>query len=436
MRKKGLRSKCVLTTSLSRRYMQQSCKCERGKTDTGKREGGAGTLGRWFLLAGGYGTGGALQTGRSRTRNAWPARGGPERTESREEKARTHGRGRGKTPPAPGWRGGRAGEAARRTPATPGGRAVAATKSATFPNRDSGSSAPQNKNPVEAADTGALLGDGRSLPRAPAGRFGVQTTVHRVASIPAASATANFVPVILRRVTVDGCRHGEQLLGSRMTSLVETGGFGSVASVRFLRVGGRRRVPRVERPLSPQSAALKGDDMFKTLVRQTRLMCQFRSGLIVLPVHFFGRSIPCAGEGCEACSYRSPRRLGYCALFTGGAMAEFYELCESAVCLTVEACNRAGAQHLVDAATGVSMHLLRPSTRNAWKLEGAKLDSGRGPVIGMAELLGRVARLYRLPLPLPGEDWQKWFERVRVDQNDLLRACLLPFGQSHRKVCG
>jgi len=174
--------------------------------------------------------------------------------------------------------------------------------------------------------------------------------------------------------------------------------------------------------------------MFKTLVRSTVFCGQFRSVVIVLPVHFFGRSIPCAGEGCEACSFRSPRRLGYCALTVGGVTPEFYELCESAVALTVQACNAAGAKEVCNAAEAVVVHLKRQSTRNAWMLEAAKRTSGRGPVVATAELLGRVARLYRLPLPLRDEDPYVWFERVRPEQNDLLRACLLPFGGVRRTM--
>jgi len=176
--------------------------------------------------------------------------------------------------------------------------------------------------------------------------------------------------------------------------------------------------------------------MFKTLTRSTVFCGQFRSTVIVLPVHFFGRSIPCAGEGCEACSYRSPRRLGYCAFSTGSVTPEFYELCESAVNLTAQAVNAAGARDVCNAAEGVIVHLKRTSTRNAWLLEAAKLASGRGPVVATAELLGKVARMYRLPLPLRDEDPYRWFERVRPEQNDLLRACLLPFDGPRGRLCG
>lgn len=175
--------------------------------------------------------------------------------------------------------------------------------------------------------------------------------------------------------------------------------------------------------------------MFRTLVRSTVWCGQFHSMMVVLPVHFFGRSIPCAGEGCEACSFRSPRRLGYCALYTGGAKPEVYEVCESFVEVAARAVQAAGATALVEGTLGVVAHLKRPSVRNAWCLEAAKREKLRGPVVATAELLGRVARLYRLPVPLRDEDPYVWFERVRVEQNDLLRACLLPFGQRPAKLC-
>lgn len=176
--------------------------------------------------------------------------------------------------------------------------------------------------------------------------------------------------------------------------------------------------------------------MFKSLVRCTTFCGQFRSSLIVLPVHFFGRSIPCAGEGCEACSYRSPRRLGYCAFSTGGPTPEFYEVCESFVDITWRAVNAAAAQEVCNAASAVIIHCKRQSTRNAWLLEGAKSDLGRGPVVATAELLGKVARMYRLPVPFRDEDPYVWFDRVRGDQNDLLRACLLPFAGRGGRLCG
>jgi len=172
--------------------------------------------------------------------------------------------------------------------------------------------------------------------------------------------------------------------------------------------------------------------MFRDLGKLLGFTGQFCSDVITLPVHYFGRSIPCAGENCEACLYRSPRRLSYCALCTPHGVPAMYELCESFMSSVIEGMSAVGAEVFRDATRGLVVSAKRASTRNAWCVERLELVSRRGQVVTMVELLGAVTRLYRLPLPLPSEEWQSWFERVRVEQNDLLKASLLPFGR--RKV--
>lgn len=175
--------------------------------------------------------------------------------------------------------------------------------------------------------------------------------------------------------------------------------------------------------------------MFKNLSRHVSFVGQFSSSLIVLPVHFFGRSIPCAGSECEACGYRSPRRLGYFCCYQSTPMPAFYEVCESFVDAVYQAQKVAGARSVVDAVGGLAVHLDRQTTRNAWSVKETRFTSRRGPVVEMAELLGKVAQLYRMPVPLRNESWTEWFERVRGEQNDLLRAALLPFGSRGLKMC-
>lgn len=172
--------------------------------------------------------------------------------------------------------------------------------------------------------------------------------------------------------------------------------------------------------------------MFRDLSGQIRWTGQLLSELVVLPVHYFGRTIPCAGKDCEACGYRSPRRHGYFAACGTEGVAKFYEVCESFVHAIEDAMRPMSPRPIVDGRQALVLTVQRSSTRNAWSVDRADRASMRGQGVATVELLGNVARLYRLPVPLPSETARDWFERVRVSQNDLLRAALLPFGRSLR----
>lgn len=167
--------------------------------------------------------------------------------------------------------------------------------------------------------------------------------------------------------------------------------------------------------------------MFRDLARYTKFTGQFISDAITLPVHYFGRSIPCAGENCEACLYRSSRKLSYVAFCSPEGICSDMELCESFMggVYTAMSAGGAGGEH--GEVAGLVVAATRASTRSGWAIERVERRALRVPGVAMPELLGKVARLYRLPVAFNGESWRDWFERVRPEQNDLLRALLLPF---------
>lgn len=173
--------------------------------------------------------------------------------------------------------------------------------------------------------------------------------------------------------------------------------------------------------------------MFRDMGKLVTFTGQFHSELITLPIHYFGRSIPCAGPDCEACLYRSARLLGYAALCGTDGVAKFYELSESFTLSVREAMSAAGIRVVKDAAHGLVVAAHRATTRNGWLVDRVELVLRRGVSVETPQLLGQVSRLFRLPTPLSSESWSSWFERVRGSQNDLLRACLLPFGRRNRE---
>lgn len=170
--------------------------------------------------------------------------------------------------------------------------------------------------------------------------------------------------------------------------------------------------------------------MFRDLARYTKFTGQFISDAITLPVHYFGRSIPCAGENCEACLYRSSRKLSYVAFSSAEGVCTDVELCESFMAGVFTAMSASGAGGETGEVGGLVVSATRASTRNGWAIERVERRALRVPRVAMPELLGKVARLYRLPVAFKGESWRDWFERVRPEQNDLLRAALLPFGRT------
>ncbi len=159
-------------------------------------------------------------------------------------------------------------------------------------------------------------------------------------------------------------------------------------------------------------------------------VCLCRTGFYV-PVHWVGRSVVCAGPACPICPVRSPRR----SFFLGCWVARTRRVCE--VPESFYRCLRAAALELgVTDLLGVGVVLRRGHVRDAWHCEERRLCEVAGTEIEELTVVRAVAALYRLPLPLGGENFWGWLERVQVDQADVLRAGALGMEADRRQEVG
>lgn len=161
--------------------------------------------------------------------------------------------------------------------------------------------------------------------------------------------------------------------------------------------------------------------MIRTFERLTEVVfCCISESAFLVPVHWLGRNVVCAGGDCPVCPSRTPRRS-----FFAGILVEnerrICELNESLFRGVRTAATELGQEKL----TGVCVRAVRSHKRDAWRVEQRKVAAVNCELIGEAEIVFGVACLYRLSLPFQGEDWYSWLERVRVDQVDLLRAGML-----------
>jgi hypothetical protein len=162
--------------------------------------------------------------------------------------------------------------------------------------------------------------------------------------------------------------------------------------------------------------------MVKSLGSVRSIQCQVLSArCYCVPVHWVGRSVPCAGESCSACALRAPRITWFVGLHVSGVRA-VYEVPDS----FQAACHRAWSDHAGKDLAGLVVEVTRESHRDEWRMCAAFRGPLRSAAVCEPEVAGAVASLYRLAKPLVGEGFVEWFDRVRVAQDQILSKEILP----------
>lgn len=138
-------------------------------------------------------------------------------------------------------------------------------------------------------------------------------------------------------------------------------------------------------------------------------------GIFTLPMHYVGRTVPCAGPGCPACDFRGPRRIVYVGVRVPGKTGVL-EACPSLAAVLVRARERLSALDYL----GLCVEIRRSSVRKPWELVRAELRQLTAPVLTETDVAKDLATLFRLTLPVEGETVSHWFARVRGSQARIL----------------
>lgn len=132
-----------------------------------------------------------------------------------------------------------------------------------------------------------------------------------------------------------------------------------------------------------------------------------------LETHYFDFSVLCAGRECPGCKHRGKRWLGYLAVET----SQGPRLLELTAAAWQSAYGRLKFEKY-ESAAGVVFRVRKPALRSPVMLEPLRLDGVCDKSAAAVRVLRTVARLYKLPLPLPKELAADWDVRV----SDAMRA--------------
>ncbi len=148
---------------------------------------------------------------------------------------------------------------------------------------------------------------------------------------------------------------------------------------------------------------------------------QFASrNVAAVGVHWVGRSVLCAGEGCPACDLRLPRQMFYGGLIYK-SQRKVAELPSCVAEVASQACHEFGRTDLL----GVCLHMVRSSCRDVWRLEAAKWLPLAFEVVSDYDVARELATMLRVSSPTKLEGFSGWLERVRPGQRRVLSQCQL-----------
>lgn len=157
-----------------------------------------------------------------------------------------------------------------------------------------------------------------------------------------------------------------------------------------------------------------------TAARWTRAVFRFRCAPQPLLIHWAGRSLVCSNEGCPACNIERPRARFY-ALADVGKSTDLIELPPT----LIEACNVRAGISTPSEWVGQVFSVKRNKTRSEWQIKDHSFMAA--PTLSIAELIEKVATLYRMNLTPGVKDWQDLRDALGAAHAPVLKKTLLDF---------